>query len=305
MRILIVGAGATGGYFGARLLDAGRDATFLVRPARAAQLAAEGLTIDSPCGNLHIANPPGTLRPEHPYDLIVLSCKAQDLAGAMDSLAPAVGPDSAILPLLNGMAHMQALDQRFGAEHVLGGATNISSVRTPEGRILHLNTVHRLYFGDRTMPTSPRLERIAAALADANFESHLRPDIQHDLWQKWVAIATAAGITCLMRAAAGDIVAAGAGPLIHQLLDENASIASAEGFPPQPQFLAETLGFLTRPGSRFTASMLRDIESNHPIEAQAIIGDLLALAHRHALPVPLLTVVDAHLRAYEARRRHP
>jgi 2-dehydropantoate 2-reductase len=305
MRILIVGAGGVGGLFGAWLLAAHRDVTFLVRPGRAQQLQDHGLQLLSPAGNLSLPSPPTLTadRLHEPFDLILLSCKAYDLETAINDVAPAVGPETAILPLLNGMAHMDLLDQRFGRAHVLGGTTNVSAARTPEGRIRHLNTLDTLQFGDRDQPGSPRIHRIAEALTVPGYSAELRPNILHDLWQKWVIISTAAGITCLLRSAIGDVVAAGASNLVRQLMAETASIATAEDFPPAPHYLDAILARLTEPGSTFTASMLRDIESGGAIEAHQIIGDLLAHARRRGLSTPLLEVAHAHLRCYEERRK--
>ena len=288
MRILIVGAGAIGGYFGARLIAAGRNVTFLVRPGSAALLAANGLQLSSPNGDLSLASPATVLAKDlhEPFDLVLLSCKAQDLGSALDDLAPAVGPATAILPLLNGMAHMPVLDQRFGREHVLGGSTTISAVRDPDGRIRHLAPHDAFFFGDRDTPDSPRMQALAATLTGAGFDAHLRPHIEQDMWDKWVVISTAAGITCLMRAAIGDIVAADGSPLVAQLNAESAAIATAEGFPPAAVFLAGLVTRFTQPGSLFTTSMLRDLESGAPIEAHQIIGDLLDHAHRRAVATP-------------------
>src|ERR1700756_2467083 len=137
MRILVVGAGAIGGYFGARLAAAGRNVTFLVRPKRAEQLARGGLFVRSPNGDVKVAPPPvgteATLR--DPYDLVFLSCKSFDLEGAMSSFARAVGPDTAILPMLNGMGHIDTLQKRFGAGSVLGGQCQISTTLDAEGRV--------------------------------------------------------------------------------------------------------------------------------------------------------------------------
>ena len=150
MRILVVGAGALGGYFGGRLKEAGRDVTFLVRPRRAEQLAKTGLVIRSPRGDVTIAQPPTILAEKlhTPFDLILLSCKAYDLPSAIDSFAPAVGPNAAILPLLNGMKHMDLLGTQFGAAAVLGGQCIISATLDAEGRVIHLNDLHFLSFGE-------------------------------------------------------------------------------------------------------------------------------------------------------------
>jgi 2-dehydropantoate 2-reductase len=303
MRILVVGAGGIGGYFGGRLLNAGRDVTFLVRQRRAAQLAQSGLAVRSPLGDLDLPAPPTVLAEDikGAFDLVLLSCKAYDLEGAMDSLAPAVGPDTAILPLLNGMRHMDLLKARFGAERVLGGLCMISAVLDPEGRVLHLNDLHALLFGEPDGARSPRIEAIAAALSDAGFDARLSGSILQDMWEKWIFIATGAGATCLMRAAICDIVAAGGQHVVTALLDESAAIATVEGFPPRAAAIERTRDSYTKPDSTMTASMLRDMERGGPIEADHIIGDLLRRGGDPAAS-PTLRIVLAHLKAYEARR---
>ena len=279
--------------------------TFLVRARRAAQLAKTGLVIRSTFGDVHLPAPPTvtteTLR--QTFDLILLSCKAYDLESAADSFAPAVGPSTAILPLLNGMGHMDFLAARFGAAAVLGGQCVISTTLDAEGRILHLNDTHGLSFGERDGSVSPRAEAIAATLAGARFESRLSKAILQEMWEKWVLISTMAGITCLMRAAVGDIVAANAGNLAIALLDECSAIASAQGFAPREATDARNRTMLTTPGSTFAASMLRDIEHGAPIEADHIVGDLLRRGAPQSGDFPLLRIAYAHLKAYEARRR--
>jgi 2-dehydropantoate 2-reductase len=303
MRILVVGAGAIGGYFGGRLLQAGRDVTFLVRPRRAAQLAKTGLVIRSRFGDADLPSPP-TVPAEAlraPFDLILLSCKAYDLADAAGSFAPAVGGNTAILPLLNGMKQIDFLTARFGDSAVLGGLAVISTTLDPQGRILHLNDLHMMAFGERAGARSARIEAVAATLSGAGFEAQLSNNIVQEMWEKWVFIAATAGITCMMRATVGDIVAADAAGLSMALLDECCAIAAAQGFAPTAANVARMRGMLTAPGSTFAASMLRDIEGGAPIEADHIVGDLTRRAgtqRDHAL----LRIAAAHLRAYEARR---
>jgi 2-dehydropantoate 2-reductase len=303
MRILVVGAGAIGGYFGGRLKEAGRDVTFLVRARRAAQLAKTGLVIRSPYGDADLPAPPTVAAEtlcEH-YDLILLSCKAYDLGSAMESFAPAVGPNTAILPMLNGMAHMDMLAARFGA--VLGGQCVISTTLDGEGRILHLNDTHGLSFGECDGSISARAGAIAATLSGARFESRLSNAILQEMWEKWVLISTMAGITCLMRAPVGDIVAADATELALSMLDECSAIAAAQGFAPREPTMARNRSMLTLQGSTFAASMLRDIERGAPTEADHIVGDLLLRAGSAPRGAALLGIAYAHLKAYEARRK--
>lgn len=304
MRILVVGAGAIGGYFGARLLEAGRDVTFLVRPQRAAVLAAAGLTVRSAAGDVELRDPPTVTagRLAGPFDLVLVSSKAYDLDGAIDAFAPAVGPQTAVLPLLNGMRHLDVLSERFGRERVLGGQCIISTTLDAEGRILHLSPFHELTFGELDGSLSPRVRDIAAAFEPAKFDARTSAAIVQEMWEKWVFISTLAGITCLLRAPIGDIVAAGAQGLTAKLLDETASIARRAGFPPSAAGLERALATFTTPGSPLMASMTRDVENNAPIEGDHIIGDLVARGEALRANTPILHLVAAHLKAYEVRR---
>lgn len=305
MRILVVGAGATGGYFGGRLLAAGRDVVFLVRPQRAAQLAQNGLVIRSRFGDVDRAAPPTVaaegLR-DH-FDMILLSCKAYDLEAAADAFAPAVGTQTAILPLLNGMAHMDFLAGRFGRDRVLGGLCLISATLGPDGSIRHLNDTHLMAFGEPTRAVSARTEAIAAAMSGTGFEFRLSASILQEMWEKWVFIAAAAGITCLMRSAFGDVVAAGGAGLTSALFDECCAIAAAQGFAPGDAMVTRSRTILTAAQSTITASMLRDTERGGPIEADHIVGDLLRRDPAGSADgSPLLRIAYTHLKAYEARR---
>ena len=303
MRILVVGAGALGGYFGGRLKEAGRDVTFLVRPRRAEHLAKTGLVVRSPKGDIAIAAPPTVLAENlsTPFDLILLSCKAYDLQNAMDSFAPAIGASTAILPLLNGMKHMDLLAARFSAGAVLGGI--ISATLDDEGRILHLNDTHFLSFGEQNGAKSPRVVAIATAFSGAKFDSQLSTAILQEMWEKWAFIAAAAGICCLMRGAFGDIAAAGASQLASDMFGECCAIAAKNGFNPGETAVKRSVGMLTAAGSPIAASMLRDIERGAPIEADHIVGDLLARGGARPGDYPLLQIAYAHLRTYEARRQ--
>ncbi len=303
MRVLVVGAGAIGGYFGGRLLEAGRDVTFLVRPRRRAELDKSGLVIRSPFGDVTTTAPTVTADElNQPFDLILLSCKAYDLAGATESFAPAVAASTAILPLLNGLSHIDYLVKRFSGGNVLGGQCQISTTVDTTGQILHLNNFHRMSFGERDGTTTARAEAIASTLAGTRFDSRLSNAIMQEMWDKWVLIAAVAGITCLMRASVGDIVAANAANRATAMLDECAAIASASGFPPSAPNLQFAQTLLTTPGSEFAASMLRDMERGARIESDHIIGDLIRHGDATKRDCPMLGIAYAHLKAYEARQ---
>jgi 2-dehydropantoate 2-reductase len=309
MRILVVGAGAIGGYFGGRLIEAGRDVTFLVRPKRAAELASAGLTIKSAAGDLTVPAPPTVLADKlaGPFDLILLSCKAYDLDGAIASFAPAVGSATAVLPLLNGMRHLDVLEARFGRAAVLGGQCYIAATLDQSHAIVHLNNDHELSFGERDGGGSARIAAIAAEMAGAVFKARASEQILQEMWEKWVFLATLAGSTCLMRAAIGDIMAAPGGrEFMLGLLAECGGVAQTNQYAPRDTVMGRFRAALTAEGSSLTASMLRDIERGAPIEADHILGDLIQRGDetsRRPGGMPLLRVAYAHLKAYEARQR--
>jgi 2-dehydropantoate 2-reductase len=310
MRILVVGAGA------------GRDVTFLVRPGRAEQLAA-GLFVRSSKGDVHIPAPkllteaalieakgrgggPGLPLDQpggpmgQPFDLILLSCKAFDLDGALESCAPAMGPGSMVLPLLNGLAHIEKLQKRFGNSAVLGGQCQISTTLDAQGRVVHLNDWHQLSYGELDGSRSARVEAVSELFAGTKLEPQLSTTILQDMWEKWIFIATMAGITCLMRASLGDIETAGGRNIALALFEECATIAGKNLHVPAASTTERIRKVLTTPGSTLTASMLRDAEAHRKTEHEHLLGDLLARAH--GARVPVLETCLVHMRAYEARR---
>src|SRR3979490_3157733 len=305
MRILVVGAGAIGGYFGGRLLQAGRDVTFLVRPKRAAELARDGLVIKSPNGDVTLKNPPAVQADKlaENFDVVLLSCKAFDLDDAIKSFAPAVGPQTAIIPLLNGMLHLDVLDKNFGRERVLGGLCAIAVTLSDKREVVQLNPMQSLNFGERDGKMSDRVRAVAEAIASGKFGSVASEYIVQEMWEKWVFLATLAASTCLMRTSIGNILASPGGKdFILGTLDECSAVATAEGYAPRAPFLERTLGMLTLEGSQLTASMFRDIKAGAPVEADHVIGDLVARGDAAKVPVPRLRTAYTHLKAYEKQR---
>lgn len=302
MKFLIVGAGAMGGYFGARLLAAGQDVTFLLRARRAAQLTQTGLVVRSRFGDLALAAPPYRLAEQldtH-YDVVIVGCKAYDLAATMDSFAAAVGPGTAILPLLNGMRHLDLLAQRFGAARVLGGVCQISATLDGQGAIQHLNDTHSLSFGELDGALSARVRAIAAAMDGAGFDVQASTQMLQEMWEKWIFIASFAGSTSFMRGSIGDMAAAGHADVPRRMLAEAAAIAAGQGHAPRAVVLERAAALMSAAGSPLTASMAKDIEKGAPIEAEHIVGDLLARGAGTA--APLLSMAYAHLQTYQARR---
>ena len=305
MRVLVVGAGAIGGYFGGRLLLAGRDVTFLVRSRRAEQIKKSGFAVRAAAGGVEELNARAIVSEqiEAPYDLVLVCCKAYDLESAMDGFAQAVGPETAILPLLNGLRHLDSLSERFGASRVLGGQCVISATLDERGHAVLLGPTATLTFGELDGASSKRTEAIAATMRDAGFAAQVSSSVLLEMWEKWVLLATFAGVTCLMRGAIGDIVAAGAAGLTEALLEECRHIAASQDQVIRPEVLQRIRTLLTQANSTIMASMLRDLERGARTEADHVLGDLLDRQSGLAVNSPsLLRIAYLHLKTYEARR---
>ena len=307
MRILVVGAGATGGFFGGRLAQIGRDVTFLVRPARAERLRRDGLQIISPLGDATlqpklITTDELRARPQH-FDLILLAVKAYSLEQAIDDLALAVGPETTILPILNGMRQLDRLDARFGDHRIIGGTCRINSDVDAEGRILQLSKLGDITFGERDRQHTERITRINTELSGALFDIILSPDVLAAMWHKWYILASLNIICILPQGTVGEVVGVPQGlNFANAAIDECIAISTANGYPPAADLIAWDRKRVTVPGSDLTSSMYRDMAKNAPVEADHIIGDLLARGEAHKVSTPLLRATYVRLKVYEGQR---
>lgn len=303
MRTLILGAGGTGGYFGGRLAAAGKDVQFLVRPKRAEQLARDGIVIESPFGDLRQpvrwvthADAAGTV------DLVILSCKAYDLDHAIGTVRPAIGEKTLILPILNGLRHLDTLDTAFGGEHVLGGFCHLAVTLTPEGTIRHMNQTHRLALGPRQPAQAEAARAVFDGLTGAACDIAWCDDVVREMWEKFCFLATLAGMTCLARASIGEIMATTDGEtMVRKTFAACIEVARASGIAPTDAWCLKSEGFLTDRQSALTASMLRDLEKGGHTEAEHVIGDMLRRARAANIRIPALQAAYLGLQAHEQR----
>jgi len=304
MRILCLGAGAIGGYFGGRLVEGGTEVDFLVRENRQRQLAAGGLRIESRFGNCSVSVRAVTsAQAKGPYDIVLLTCKAYDLSNAIATIDAFVGPKTAVLPLLNGVAHMDQLNDKFGHGRVLGGVAKIAATLSPDGIIRHLNDWRYITFGEQNGEMSARVEALKAAFDKTSVIASAVPNIMQTMWEKIVHLSTVAGMTCAMRANVGEIARTADGTeMMIQLLERNAEIAAREGHAPSDTFLAEYRQLFNDQSSTYAASMLRDIQRNGAVEADHIVGFMLAKARQHGVDPSLHRFIYVHLQAYEQHR---
>jgi 2-dehydropantoate 2-reductase len=305
MRVLVIGAGALGGYYGACLVRAGADVTFLVRSGRAEQLRRDGLRIVSPHGDfalqpkLMMAN---DLR--EPFDVVLVGVKSYSLDDAMSEFAPAVGANTMILPILNGLKHIDALTARFGAAQVLGGLANVSAGLDADGRVVQFMANQTIVFGEIKGSFSERVLALQSLLQIPGIDVRASESIMQDMWEKFVQLSTLAGITCLMRASIGDILTVPKGEeSIFRLFAECCAVATASGFEPRAPFIEFDRNLFTTANSPLKASMLRDIERGSATEAEHILGDMANRARALGIDTPLLNLARAHVAAYEVGRQ--
>jgi 2-dehydropantoate 2-reductase len=304
MKTLVLGAGGIGGYFGGRLAEAGSDVTFLVRPARRAQIERDGLVVESPIGNFRL--PVKTVLAEEVkpgYDAVLFTCKAYDLDAAMDAIAPAMSGRTALVPLLNGLAHFEKLDARFGRERVMGGTAHINVTLRKDGVVVNGDSLQRIIFGERDRSESARAKALAAEFAKTKADWKLSADIEQDLWEKIVFLSALAAVTCLFRGTVGEIMAAPGGrEAMDRVLAGNREIATREGHPPRQAAFDAARERLTDPKGTWNASMMRDMESGGRVEADHIVGWMLAKARMYGIDDTILSIAYTHLKTYEARR---
>lgn len=296
MKILIVGAGGVGGFFGAKLHQAGADVTYLLREQRHQLIQMQGLMVETPKGSFTVR--PKTVLADQLqpiYDLIILAPKAFDLKNALDSVINA-SSKGVILPLLNGFTHLDILDRQFGEERVMGGVAHIAATISESGAIKQLTELGSLTVGPRT----PRQETLCRALfalcKQADFDSFYEENIEQALWDKWVFLSTLAGMTTICRGSVGEIVATPYGKdLCRQMFAECCAIATQQGHAVAQKVQLSALEMLTKEGSPFTASMLRDLLAGKQNEFDHILGSLINCASGTSVDCPLLKIAYTHM----------
>jgi 2-dehydropantoate 2-reductase len=303
MRILVVGAGAVGGYFGGRLAEAGRDVTFLVHARRAEKIRSDGLRILSPHGDLTLH--PKTIQAKDltaAYDVILLSVKAYALEAAINDFAPGLGAETMILPVLNGMRHIELLTSRFGERSVIGGVCIVAAEMDKDDRIVQLADAQQLTYGERDGGTSERMNALDETMQNAGFDARLSKNITQEMWQKWVQLASIGAVSCLLRGNIGEIEAVpGGADLSLKILGECSAIATACGYAPGDDFLTRIRAAMTTPGSQLTSSMYRDLVNGNRVEVDQILGDLLTRARNLGIAAPLIDAAFVNLSIYQNR----
>jgi 2-dehydropantoate 2-reductase len=303
MKILIVGAGAIGGYFGGRLLEKGADVTFFVRDNRQKQLKKDGLVVSSIHGDLHFPDPQTIVSGSHlvPYDVILVSTKSYHLDGAIESIRPFVGDRTMILPLLNGIAHLEALTKAFGPEKVIGGLCFIETTLDESGKVIQTSPIQDLVFGELNGKPSERILGLQAAFDDTKANFRLSEKIEQEMWQKYLFITSLSGITSIFRSPIGPIRDQTQGAeTIKRLLNETVEIMTAIGAPLSEGAKDATWNRLNEIGHGMKSSLQRDMEKSLPTEGDHLFGYLLKKAAELRIDAPTLSAVYANVDIYDS-----
>ncbi|HDR4439090.1 TPA: 2-dehydropantoate 2-reductase [Bacillus cereus] len=301
MRILVLGAGGVGGFFGGRLVEKGEDVTFLVRSKRKKQLEERGLVIRSVNGDFSFQ--PKLITKEDrtaPFDVILFSTKAYHLNEAIQDLKPFVGESTVIIPLLNGIAHLSLLQKEFGEEKVIGGLCFIETTLNDEGEIVQTSAVNRLVFGEMKSQHAEKIKHISKAFAGTKSSFVLSENITQDMWHKYLFITVMSGVTTLMRAPIGPIrESEGGHDFIRNLFEECVQIMRCIGAPVKDDITEEHMKTIDKISYDMKSSMQRDMEKGSSIEGTHLQGYLLDVAKQFSIEAPLLGVVYQNLKVYE------
>ena len=300
MRIVVMGSGGTGGYFGAKLARAGEDVTFVARGAHLEAIRERGLAVRSAVEGEWSARAPAveSLDSLPPADLVLFCVKSFDTETAAAAIRPVVGPETAVLSIQNGVANEAALARLLGPGHVLGGVAQVFAVIAEPGVIAH-RAAGRIAFGEMDDRPTPRARAILAAFGRAGIPAEIAPNIVRALWEKYVFLAAHAGMTALLRCPAGVIRALPAPRLMYRrLLEEMGALARAEGVAIGPEVVDAMMAQIDGLAPGVFSSLHHDLVQGKRLELEALHGHAVRLGQRLGVPTPTLAAVYAALRPH-------
>jgi 2-dehydropantoate 2-reductase len=297
VRVAVVGSGGVGGYFGGRLAAAGVDVTFIARGAHLEAMRTRGLRIDSPKGDAHVRNVTATDDPRTigPVDVVLFAVKLYDVEAALALLPPLIGPQTAVIPLQNGVDVVGVLQRAVGSAHAAGGTCYVAAVVSEPGVIRHTAMDH-LIFGELDGRRSPRLESLLAACAPAGFQATLSDDIEAAIWAKFVRLSALSGMTAVTRSPLG--VLAGDPQLFAMLTDavrEAVAVAAARGVALPPSTIDDAVAAFRALPPQTRSSMLEDLERGRRLELPWLSGAVARIGRELGVATPTHAFISAVL----------
>ncbi|WP_417596290.1 ketopantoate reductase family protein [Oceanospirillum sp.] len=305
MRILVVGAGAVGILFGSQLRQQGVDISHLVRPKRAAELAEKPFEVCLPEAEFQLS-PACLTQPElaaaAAFDLIILTNKAYGLPQVITDVAPAVGDNTLILPLLNGLRHLDLLDKAFGAERVLGGiAKTVATLKTP-WQVRVATGYNSITVAARQPSQQAAVTEIIQLFQQSGLTVEQTDDIMGQMWDKFCRMAGLGAVNCLLQGNVGEYMQSDrGGEIALQIFDECSQVATASGHRLTEESVQGFQRILTNPKSSFNSSMYRDMRNGLPIEGDHLVGDMVVRGKEVGVATPMLEIAETVLQVYSRR----
>ena len=301
MRIVIMGAGALGGYFGARLAAAGNDVAFVARGAHLAAINEQGLRVQSALGNLHLRDVTATDDPAtlEPADIVIVGVKLWDLEAAAQAVKPLLRDGTAVVSFQNGVSKDETLARILGPQAVIGGVAQIGVVITSPGVIVHTGTMAKLIVGELNNQRSTRIEALLAACTNAGIDMEIAADIKLSTWQKFAFLVPMAACTASMRSTIGPIRD---NPrtrgFFRDVMAEVVAVARAAGIDLGADFIDKRMAFVGGMPAAFTASMQGDLSRGNRLELPWLSGAVVELGERLGVAAPLNRAVRDILELY-------
>jgi 2-dehydropantoate 2-reductase len=300
MRIVVMGSGGTGGYFGAKLARAGEDVTFVARGAHLEAIRTQGLRVKSAVDGEWVTRAPVVERLDGlpPADLVLFCVKSFDTDSAGEAIKPVVGQGTGVLPVQNGVENEEKLERILGPGHVMGGVAQVLATIEAPGVVSH-RFLGRLVFGEMDGRPSERGRAFLEACERAGIQAEISSTMLRALWEKYALIAAQAGMTALTRCPAGVVRAVPETRRMYRaILDEMVALGNAAGAGLDPGLADRTMGMLDSMGAAFTSSLHHDLAQGKRLELEALHGHAVRLGERHRIPTPMLFAVYAALKPY-------
>ncbi|HEX6450429.1 MAG TPA: 2-dehydropantoate 2-reductase [Trebonia sp.] len=305
MRIAVMAAGAVGGYFGARLAQAGHEVAFVARGRQLEALRARGLRVQSPLGDVHLPDVQVTDDPAEigAVDLVLFGVKLWDTLEAAEAIKPLLGASTAVVSFQNGVVKDDILRQTLGAGHVIGGVCYIAATIAEPGLIRHSGTMAKLVFGEYDGSPSPRVRQFRDACADSGIDAEISDHIEQVIWEKFVFLVGLSGTTSLARSVIGPIRShPGSRAFLHDTMEEVVRVARAQGVPLPADYADERLAFTDTVPATMTSSMHHDLEQGNRLEVPWLSGDVVERGARLGVPTPCNRAIFDILSIYSEGR---
>ncbi len=299
MKIVVMGTGGVGGYFGGRLAKKGIDVTFIARGGHLDAIRRYGLRVESENGSIHVRPVKATDKPAEvgPVDFVLLAVKLWDTETAAEQIRPLIGEHTAVISLQNGVDAEHRLSDVLGLQHVMGGLAQISAVISAPGVIKHTGKMARIVFGELGGGQTPRAKALLDAMHAAGIDAEISDNVEQAIWGKFVFLVALSGVTSVTRQAIGPLRKdKDTRSLLRAAMEETVAVARAQGIDFEEGFIDARLEFIDKLPSEMTSSMLEDLNRGNRLELDWLSGAVVRMGREHKVPTPVNAFIYAALK---------